>query len=173
MFRYNIRMPKERTSLVLGVAALLGLATLLSACAFADRGIAKIQLEDELILGLPLDEVRDHWYWYSKKRLQMDPLSAEKGYLTYRGESHDPGVTSFILYFSIKTKTLRQVEFRYRPSITEMKSKELISLWSNTLKFKPSTGHHWGGKVYTWADRKAKLELTVGDGICHLRHRLR
>lgn len=144
-----------------------------SSCNLRDRGIAKIQLEDELILGLPLDEVRDHWYWYSKKRLQVDPLSAEKGYLTYRGESHDPGVTSFILYFDIKKKILHDVEFRYRPSITVMKEQELLIHWTRELGFKPTVGHRWGGKTYTWADRKAKLELTVADGICLLRHHLR
>ncbi len=166
-------MSRTAFRLFLATAALAVPAFLGTSCALSDRGIARIQLEDELILGLPLDEVRDHWYWYSKKRLQLDPLSAEKGYLTFRGESHDPGVTSFILYFSIKTKALRQVEFRYRPSITEMKEKELLIHWSKTLGFKPSVGHRWGGKIYTWADRKAKLELTVAEGICHLRHRLR
>jgi hypothetical protein len=147
-------------------------ALLLPACSLTDRGIAKIQIEDELILGSPLDEVRVHWYWYSKKRLQIDPLSAEKGFLTYRGVSYDPGVTSFILYFSIKNKALKQVEWRYRPSLTEIKTKELLDYWTQRL-WSPSTEHHWGSKVFVWADRKARLELVMGDGICHLRHRLR
>jgi hypothetical protein len=162
---------KRAAFLLLLAAGLLGTGA--SSCGLSDRGIARIQLEDELILGLPVDEVRDHWYWYSKKRLQVDPLSAEKGYLTYRGESHDPGVTSFILYFDIKRKVLHHVEFRYRPSLTEIKEKQLLDQWTRTLGFKPSLGRRWGGKVYTWADRKAKLELLVADGICLLRHRLR
>jgi len=162
---------RRATILLLLAAGLLG--GLASSCALSDRGIAKIQLEDELILGLPVDEVREHWYWYSKKRLRVDPVSAEKGYLTYRGESHDPGITSFILYFNIKTKTLHHVEFRYRPSITQMKEKELLIHWTRELGFKPSTHRRWGGKMYRWADRKALLELTVADGICVLRHRLR
>jgi len=145
---------------------------ILPACSVTDRGIVKIQVEDELILGSPLDEVRDHWYWYSKKQLQLDPLSAEKGLLTYRGISHDPGVTSFFLYFGIKNKTLRQVEWRYRPSLTEIKSQEILADWTKRL-WKPSVEHRWGSKVYVWADRKARLELMVGDGICILRHRMR
>jgi hypothetical protein len=165
-------MARNRHLPALGAGAMLGLL-LLPACSMTDRGISRIQVEDELILGSPLDEVRDHWYWYSKKRLQIDPLSAQKGYLTYRGVSHDPGVTSFILYFSIKTKDLRQIEWRYRPSLTEIKSQELLHYWTGRLKFKPSIWAQWGGKVYVWADRKAKLELVVGEGICHLRHRLR
>ena len=163
-------MNRER-HLHLAWVVLLG-TMFLSACALSDKGIAKIQLEDELILGLPLDEVRDHWYWYSKKRLQIDPLSAEKGFLTYRGVSYDPGVTSFILYFSIKDKRLKHVEFRYRPSLTEIKTGELVKEWTERLG-PPSIRRRWSSKRYVWADRKAKLEITVGDGICHLHHRLR
>jgi hypothetical protein len=80
-------------------------------------------------------------------------------------------VTGFYLFFNSKKKNLEQVEWRYHSSMTEAKEKELLDYWTKKL-WEPSYHQRWDGKVYVWNDRKARLELYLADGICHLIHRL-
>jgi len=55
--------------------------------------------------------------------------------------------------------------------MTKSKEKELLEEWTRKL-WKPNLHHRWEGRVYSWGDRKAHLELYLADGICHLIHRL-
>jgi hypothetical protein len=144
---------------------------LLSGCNLSDRGLAKLQVVDELVLGAGLDEIKEHWFNFSIKRLQVEQTISNESFLVYRGVSRDPGVTSFYLFFRSKDKTLEKVEWRYHSSMTAVKEKELLDYWSKQL-WAPSYHQRWEGKVFVWSDRKARLELYLADGICHLIHRL-
>jgi hypothetical protein len=53
----------------------------------------------------------------------------------------------------------------------ESKEKELLDYWSKKL-WRPGFQQRWNSRVYLWQDRKARLELYMADGICHLIHRL-
>ncbi len=141
------------------------------ACNLSDRGLAKLQVIEDLTLGLSLDDVKQQWFLYSTKPLQVDQAMSSDSDIVYRGVSRDPGVTSFYLYFNSKSKVLEQAEWRYHSSMTEAKEKELMDLWTKKL-WEPSYQQRWDGKVYVWSDRKARLELYLADGICHLIHRL-
>ena len=144
---------------------------LLTGCNFTDKGLIKLQVVDELYLGTPLDEIKQHWYLYSLKPLQVDQSMSNDAQIVYRGVSRDPGVTSFYLFFNTKTKAFEKAEWRYHSSMTETKQQELLDYWSKKL-WDPSLNHRWEGKVYVWSDRKARLELYLADGICHLIQRL-
>jgi len=150
---------------------LLSLLTL-SGCDFRDRGIARLQVVEDLVLGTSLEEVKDHWYLYSKKPFLVDQEMSTSSAVVYRGESRDTGVTGFYMFFNSKNRVLEQVEWRYHSSMTEAKEKELLDLWTKKLG-EPSLSRRWGGHVYAWSDRRAKLELYISDGICHLIHRLK
>lgn len=140
-------------------------------CNFSDRGISKLEVVDELVLGMSLDEVKTHWYLYSTKALQVEQAISSESQLVYRGVSRDPGVTAFYLFFNTRTKVLERAEWRYHSSMTNSKEKELLEEWTKKL-WTPSLHHRWDGRVYAWSDRKASLELYLADGICHLIHRL-
>ena len=144
----------------------------LSACYFSDRGLAKLQVIEDLSLGSSMDDVKQQWFLYSTKPLQVDQAVSTDASIVYRGVSRDPGVTSFYLYFNSKTKTLEQAEWRYHSSMTNTKEKELLELWTKKL-WEPGSQQRWDGKVYVWSDRKAELELYLADGICHLIHKLK
>jgi hypothetical protein len=91
--------------------------------------------------------------------------------LTYRALSRDVSVNSFYLRFDLK-RTLREVEWRFRPSMAEVKEVQLEQYWAKRL-WEPTKHRGFDGTTYVWADRKAKLELYVSTGICHLTHKLR
>ena len=141
-------------------------------CHWTDRGLARLQVTDDLTLGMSLEEAKDHWYLYSQKPLQVDQEMSEDSLLAYRGSSRDAGVTGFYLFFNSKNRNLERVEWRYHSSMTETKEKELLEYWSKKL-WNPSLSHRWGGHVYVWGDRRAQLELYIADGICHLVHGLK
>jgi hypothetical protein len=143
----------------------------LAGCNFSDRGLAKLQVVEDLKLGISMDDVKQQWFLYSTKPLQVDDAVSSESDIVYRGVSRDPGVTSFYLFFNSKTKTLEQIEWRYHSSMTDMKENELLELWTKKL-WSPSLHQRWDGRVYVWTDRKARLELYLADGICHLIHRL-
>lgn len=151
-------------------AGLLSLL-LLSGCGFSDRGLIKLQVVEDLRLGTSMEDVKQQWFLYSVKPLQVDQAVSSERQIVYRGMSRDPGVTSFYLFFNSKTKKLEQSEWRYHSSMTEGKEKELLDYWTKRL-WKPSYHQRWEGKVYVWSDRKARLELYLADGICHLIHRI-
>ena len=144
---------------------------LLSGCSFSDRGMAKLQVVEDLKLGTSMEDVKQQWFLYSTKPLQVDQAVSSESAIVYRGISRDPGVTGFYLFFNSKKKNLEQVEWRYHSSMTEAKEKELLDYWAKKL-WEPSYHQRWDGKVYVWSDRKARLELYLADGICHLIHRL-
>jgi len=79
----------------MGLLVLIGLA----GCDMTDRGIARLQVADDLTLGSSLEEVKGHWYFYSSKALQVDQIMSSSSYLVYRGASLDAGVTGFYLFF--------------------------------------------------------------------------
>ncbi|HUO57691.1 MAG TPA: hypothetical protein VMV05_05895 [bacterium] len=143
----------------------------LAGCNFSDRGLAKLQVVEDLKLGTPLEDVKQEWFLYSTKPLQVDQSVSSESDIVYRGVSRDPGVTSFYLFFNSKKKILEQAEWRYHSSMTEAKEMELKDYWTKRL-WPPSYHHRWEGKVYVWSDRRARLELYLADGICHLIHRL-
>ena len=147
--------------------ALLGF----TGCSLTDRGLYKLQVVEDLTLGSAMDDIKQNWFLFSTKPLQVDQAMSSESAIAYRGVSRDPGVTSFYLYFNSKTKTLEQAEWRYHSSMTEMKEKELLDYWSKKL-WSPSFHQRWEGKVYVWSDRKARLELYLADGICHLIQRV-
>ena len=147
------------------------LITVLSGCSFSDRGMAKLQVVEDLKLGTSMEDVKQQWFLYSTKPLQVDQAVSSESAIVYRGISRDPGVTGFYLFFNSKKKNLEQVEWRYHSSMTEAKEKELLDYWAKKL-WEPSYHQRWDGKVYVWSDRKARLELYLADGICHLIHRL-
>ena len=154
-------------SFLWGAAVLTGLC----GCDIADRGLAKLQVVEDLALGSAMDDIKQNWFLFSTKPLQVDQEISSESAIVYRGVSRDPGVTSFYLYFNSKTKILEQAEWRYHSSMTETKEKELLDLWSKKL-WTPSFHQRWDGQVYVWSDRKARLELYLADGICHLIQRL-
>jgi len=143
----------------------------LCSCNLSDRGLAKLEVVDELALGMPLDEVKSHWFLFSTKPLQVESAVSNDTQLVYRGVSRDPGVTGNYFFFEPKNKTLTRVEWRYHSSMIHTKEKELLDQWTQRL-WKPSFHRRWDGKVYSWTDRKAKLELYLSEGICHLIQRL-
>ena len=143
----------------------------LSGCGFSDRGMAKLQVIEDLKLGSTMEDVKQQWFLYSSKPLQVDQAVSSDKDIVYRGVSRDLGVTTFYLFFNSKTKKLEQAEWRYHSSMTEAKEKELLDYWAKKL-WEPSYHQRWDGKVYVWSDRKARLELYLADGICHLIHRL-
>ena len=147
------------------------LITVLSGCSFSDRGMAKLQVVKDLKLGTSMEDVKQQWLLYSTKPLQVDQAVSSESAIVYRGISRDPGVTGFYLFFNSNKKNLEQVEWRYHSSMTEAKEKELLDYWAKKL-WEPSYHQRWDGKVYVWSDRKARLELYLADGICHLIHRL-
>jgi hypothetical protein len=149
----------------------LFLALFLSGCSFSDRGMAKLQVVEDLKLGASMEDVKQQWFLYSVKPLQVDQAVSSESSIVYRGISRDPGVTGFYLFFNSKKKNLEQVEWRYHSSMTEAKEKDLLDYWTKKL-WEPSYHQRWDGKVYVWSDRKARLELYLADGICHLIHRL-
>lgn len=150
---------------------LAGLFLALIGCNFSNRGMAKLQVVEDLKLGTSMEDVKGQWFLYSTKPFRVDQAVSSESHIVYRGISRDPGVTSFYLFFNSKTKVLDQAEWRYHSSMTEAKEKELLDFWTKKL-WKPSYHQRWEGKVYVWSDRKARLELYLADGICHLIHRL-
>jgi hypothetical protein len=142
-----------------------------SACNMEDRGLSKLQVTEDLTLGSRLDDVKTDWFLYSTKALQVDQVLSTDTHLAYRGVSRDPSVTEFYFFFNNKTLVLDQVEWRYHTSMAESKEKELLDKWTKKL-WPPSYQPRWNTHVYVWRDRKAKLELYVADGICHLVHQL-
>lgn len=155
-----------------GISALLLLLPLAS-CAPPDRGIARLQLLEELRLADSLDEVRDHWWLYSLKPLRLDPTAGRRGNLTYRAVSRDTSVTTFLLHFDLKSKRLVETEWRYRPSLAEEKRKELLGRWTARLG-KPEVDRHWGGGTsWIWRDFRGEIEIFAAEGICQMHHRLR
>jgi hypothetical protein len=153
------------------VLVLLLLILVVPRCEWADRGLAKLEVEEELRLGMPLDEVKSRWYQYSTKPLIMDTTMSDTKTLTYRALSRDVSVNTFYLRFDMD-RTLREVEWRFRPSMAEVKEIQLEDYWVKRL-WKPVKHRGFDGTTYEWADRKAKLELYVSTGICHLTHKLR
>jgi hypothetical protein len=143
----------------------------LTGCNFNDRGLAKLQVVEDLRLGTPMEDVKQQWFLYSSKALQVDQAVSSERDIVYRGVSRDQGVTSFYLFFHSKTKKLEKVEWRYHSSMTEAKEMELKNFWTRKL-WEPSYHQRWDGKVFVWSDRKARLELYLADGICHLIHQL-
>lgn len=143
----------------------------LSGCNFSNRGLAKLQVVEDLALGTPMEDVRQQWFLYSTKPMRVDQAMSNESAIVYRAVSRDPGVTGFYLFFHSKSKALQKAEWRYHSSMTESKEKELLAQWTKKL-WKPSYHQRWEGKVYLWSDRKARLELYLSDGICHLIHRL-
>jgi hypothetical protein len=140
-------------------------------CTLTDRGLAKLEIEDELRLGMPLDEVKSRWYQYSTKPLVYDSALSDTTHITYRGINRDSTVNAFYLHFDLK-RTLREAEWRYQPSMAEVKERQLLDLWTQRL-WRPVRRRRFGGTSYLWVDRKAELELFVTTGMCHLTHRLR
>jgi len=140
-------------------------------CTFKDRGLAKLEIEDELRLGNTLDEVRSHWYQYSTKPLVFDAALSDTKRLTYRGNNRDMSVNSFYVRFDLK-RTLREAEWRYQASMADVKERQLLEYWTERL-WKPSRRRGLDSTTYLWVDRKAELRLYVATGICHLPHRLR
>ena len=61
--------------------------------------------------------------------------------------------------------------FRLPEEAQEMDGWVWFNLWTKRL-WPPSYQPRWNTHVYVWRDRKAKLELYVADGICHLVHQL-
>ncbi len=152
------------------VSALLFLL-FLTGCNLADRGLAKLQVVEDLALGASLEDIKQQWFLYSDKPLSVDEAMSGGTNLVYRGVSRDPAVTGFYLFFDARTKTLRQVEWRYQSSMTDAKEKELLETWTKKL-WEPSYHRRWDGQVYVWSDRKAELQLYLADGICHLIQKL-
>lgn len=140
-------------------------------CNLTDKGLAQLQVVEEMFLGAPLDEIKSHWFLYSTKPLQVDQIISSDQRIVYRGVSRDPGVTGFYLFFDAKTRTLERAEWRYHSSMTNAKEKELLEEWTKRLG-DPSYHRRWEGRVYSWADRNARLELYLSEGLCHLIHRL-
>jgi len=140
-------------------------------CTLSDRGLAKLEIEEELRLGMPLDEVKSRWYQYSTKPLVFDSALSDTKHLVYRGNNRDTSVNAFYLRFDLK-RTLREAEWRYQPSMAGVKEPQLVDFWTQKL-WRPVRRRRFGGTSYLWVDRKAELELFVATGICQLTHRLR
>jgi hypothetical protein len=149
----------------------LFLFTALMGCNLSDRGISKLQVAEDLTLGLPMEDIKQQWFLYSAKELVVDQSMSSDSDIVYRGVSRDPAVTGFYFFFNSKTMVLHQVEWRYHSSMTETKEKELLDYWTRKL-WEPSYHQRWDGKVYVWGDRKAQLQLYLADGICHLIQKL-
>jgi hypothetical protein len=147
------------------------LLIVLAGCNLSDRGMAKLQVAEDLKLGTSMEDAKQQWFNYSSKPLVVDQTMSTDSDIVYRGVSFEPSVTGFYLFFNSKTKVLEQVEWRYHSSMTEAKEKELLDLWTRKL-WTPSYHQRWDGKVYVWSDRKAQLQLYLADGICHLIQRL-
>lgn len=152
------------------LAALI-LFSLLSGCNLSDRGLSKLQVVEDLVLGSSMEDVKQQWFLYSTKPIVVDQAMSTDSDIVCRGVSRDPAVTGFYFFFDSKTKFLRQVEWRYQSSMTEAKEKELRDYWAQKL-WEPSYHRRWDGKVWVWSDRRAHLELYLADGICHLIQRL-
>lgn len=152
-------------------AAVLLFLFFLVGCNLADRGLSKLQVVEDLQLGASLEDIKQQWFLYSDKPLVVDEAMSSGSNIVYRGVSRDPAVTGLYLFFDSKTKTLRQVEWRYQSSMTDAKEKELLETWSRKL-WEPSYHRRWDGQVYVWSDRKAELQLYLADGICHLIQKL-
>jgi hypothetical protein len=152
--------------------AIVGLLLFFSpSCTFKDRGLAKLEIEDELRLGMSLDEVKNHWYQYSTKPLVFDAALSDTQHITYRGNNRDMSVNAFYVRFDLK-RTLREAEWRYQPSMADVKERQLLEYWTQKL-WRPWRRRGLDGTTYLWIDRKAELELYVTTGICHLTQRLR
>lgn len=151
--------------------AVLFISATLAGCNFSDRGLSKLQVAEDLVLGANMEDIKQQWFLYSTKELVVDQSMSTDSDTVYRGVSRDPAVTSFYFFFDSKTKILHQVEWRYQSSMTEAKEKELLDYWTQKL-WSPSFHQRWDGKVYVWDDRKAQLQLYLADGICHLIQKL-
>lgn len=151
--------------------ALLALAVTLAGCHWGDRGLSKLQIVDDLLLGSSLDDIKQQWFLFSTRSLVVDQALSTGSDLVYRGVSRDPSVTGFYFFFDTKTQKLHQVEWRYQSSMTESKEQELLEHWTRKLG-EPAVHQRWGGKVHTWSDRKAALEIYHAEGVCHLVQRL-
>lgn len=156
---------------VVALAVAIVLAFFSPSCTFTDRGLSRMEIEDELKLGVSLDEVRSRWYQYSTKPLVFDSALSDTKHLVYRGTNIDTSVNAFYLRFDLK-RTLRQVEWRYQPSMSDIKARQLIDYWTRKL-WKPARRRSLEGTTYLWVDRKAELRLFVATGICQLTQRLR
>ncbi len=141
------------------------------ACGLEDQGFSKLQVAEDLTLGSKLDDVKTDWFLYSIKPLQLDPTLSTDSDLVYRGVSRDTAVSGFYFYFNARTKTLEHLEWRFHSSRTDTKEKELLEKWTQKLG-PPNFEQHWGNRGYLWKDRKARLELYLSEGICHLEHSL-
>ncbi len=151
--------------------AVLFIAATLTGCNLSDRGLSKLQVAEDLMLGANMEDSKQQWFLYSTKELVVDQLMSTDSDIVYRGVSRDPAVTGFYFFFNSKTKILHQIEWRYQSSMTEAKEKELLDYWAKKL-WNPSYHQRWEGKVYVWDDRKAQLQLYLADGICHLIQKL-
>lgn len=156
---------------VAGLVLVLLLYFFFPSCTFSDRGLAKLEIEEELRLGMTLDEVKSRWYQYSTKPLVFDSALSDTKHLVYRGNNRDTSVNAFYLRFDLK-RILREAEWRYQPSMAEVKEPQLVEIWTQKL-WSPVRRRRFGGTSYLWVDRKAELELFVATGICQLTHRLR
>jgi hypothetical protein len=149
----------------------LFLLIFLAGCNLSDRGMSKLQIAEDLVLGSGMEDVKQQWFLYSTKPLVVDQAVSTDLDIVYRGVSRDPAVTGFYLFFNSRTKILEQVEWRYHSSMTEAKEKELLDHWTKKL-WTPSFHQRWDGRVYVWQDRRAQLDLYLADGICHLIQRI-
>ena len=140
-------------------------------CRLRDRGLAKLQVVEDLTLGTHMEDIKQQWFLYSPKRLVVDTSMSTEKDIVYRGVSRDPAVTAMFFFFNSRTKILHQVEWRYHSSMTAFKEKELLEHWTKKL-WPPELHHRWEGRVYVWRDRKAELDLYLADGICHLIQKL-
>jgi hypothetical protein len=158
-----------RRTAVLMSLCLLGLAG--SGCRLRDRGLAKLQVVEDLTLGAHMEDIKQQWFLYSTKPLVVDTTMSTEKDIVYRGVSRDPAVTVMYFFFNSRTKILHQVEWRYHSSMTAFKEKELLEYWTKKL-WPPDLHHRWEGRVYVWKDRNAELDLYLADGICHLIQKL-
>jgi hypothetical protein len=156
---------------VVGLGMVVLLLFFSPTCTLKDRGLAKLEIEDELKLGISLDEVKSHWYQYSTKPLVFDAALSDTKHIVYRGNNRDMSVNSFYVRFNLK-RSLREAEWRYQASMAQVKEKQLLDYWTKRL-WRPVRRRGIDGTTYLWVDRKAELILYVTTGICHLTHRLR
>lgn len=59
-------------------------------CNLSDRGLSKLQVAEDLVLGTNMEDIKQQWFLYSTKELVVDESMSTDSDIVYRGVSRDP-----------------------------------------------------------------------------------
>ena len=76
----------------------------LSGCSLSDRGLAKLQVVEDLVLGTPMEDVKQEWFLYSTKPLVVDQTMSTEMDIVYRGVSRVSGRDRVLPFFQFQNQ---------------------------------------------------------------------